>query len=72
MIITAVGSRSTPLAICEEMTLIGQWAKQNSHILRSGHAPGADYAFEKGAEQNCIVYLPWNRFNNADPIVGGH
>lgn len=64
MIITGVGSRETPLEICEEMTKIGKWARENKHTLRSGHALGADWAFEKGAQESCIVFLPWDSFNS--------
>jgi hypothetical protein len=36
--------------------------------LRSGHAEGADQAFESGArlnEEDMEIYLPWAGFNNA-------
>ena len=64
MIITGIGSRETPENVMEEMTKIGQWCLQNNVTLRSGHADGADWAFEKGAQERCIAYLPWDRFND--------
>lgn len=32
--------------------------------LRSGHAAGADSAFEEGAFPNCDIYIPWNGFSD--------
>lgn len=63
MIIAGIGSRKTPNNILLEMTKIGEWARQNNHWIRSGHADGADWAFEQGAQERCIVYLPWKGFN---------
>lgn len=63
MIICGIGSRETPKEILEEMTKIGEWIRLENHFLRSGHAPGADWAFEHGAQEKAIVYLPWERFN---------
>lgn len=81
MIITGIGSRETPEAILREMTAIGTWCRKesiqnkSSIWVRSGHADGADWAFESGedhkqkptfqmgAQQYCIAYLPWDGFN---------
>lgn len=63
-LLTGIGSRETPESICEEMTKLGAWAKSNQIYVRSGHADGADWAFEVGARESCIVYLPWRGFNN--------
>lgn len=63
-IITGIGSRETPTHILEEMTKIGEWIKSNNMILRSGHADGADWAFEQGAQENSVIYLPWKSFND--------
>lgn len=64
-----IGSRETPNNILEEMRIIGYGlAKKYDWILRSGHAPGADSAFELGCDQahgTKEIYLPWNKFNNA-------
>lgn len=45
------------------MTLIGQYCLENKITVRSGHADGADWAFEKGAQSRCIAYLPSSSFN---------
>jgi hypothetical protein len=47
---TGVGSRKTPIVICEWMTQIASWLAQRDMILRSGGAQGADLAFEKGCD----------------------
>lgn len=62
MIIAGIGSRETPKDILTEMTKIGAWCKENRTWVRSGHACGADQAFEEGAQEWCIVYLPWAGF----------
>ena len=64
MIITGIGSRETPNKIMLEMEKIGEYCKNNNITVRSGHADGADWAFEKGAQQRCIAYLPWQNFNS--------
>lgn len=63
MIVTGIGSRQTPEHIQVDMTRIGAWCRRNKIGLRSGHADGADWAFEQGAQEFCICYLPWARFN---------
>jgi len=62
MVITGVGSRKTPKKILDSMTRIGDWCRRNRVPLRSGHADGADWAFELGAQEFCIAYLPWKSF----------
>ena len=61
--IAGIGSRETPSDVLVEMTKIGEWCKEINFTLRSGHADGADWAFEIGAQENCTAYLPWNGFN---------
>ena len=57
---TGVGSRSTPTDILTTMT---QFAKSiPTWTLRSGHAKGADSAFELGAEL-IDIYIPIIGFN---------
>jgi len=63
MIIAGIGSRTTPKSILSEMIHIGEWCRANKVAVRSGHAEGADWAFEQGAQENCIAYLPWATFN---------
>lgn len=65
MIIAGIGSRETPQNILTEMTKIGEWIKENRFTCRSGHASGADWAFEQGAQERCICYLPSQNFNNS-------
>ena len=64
MIITGIGSRETPNKIMLEMEAIGKYCLENNISVRSGHADGADWAFEKGSQQRCIAYLPWQNFNS--------
>ncbi len=63
MIIAGIGSRETPSVLATEMSFIGRWCLENGHWVRSGHAEGADWFFETGAQENCIAYLPWDTFN---------
>jgi hypothetical protein len=64
MLFTTIGSRQTPDDILLEMTRFGSWIRDMDHWCRSGHADGADWAFEKGAQERCLVYLPWEGFNS--------
>jgi len=74
MIIAGIGSRKTPqevLAVFESFARNVSAGKNGYGAwIRSGHADGADYAFEKGAREKCIVYLPWDSFNHEKPILG--
>jgi hypothetical protein len=70
IIITCVGSRKTPECFLRMFEEFGNYIRHKGYWARSGHASGADYAFEKGAKENCIVYLPWQGFNDKLPIVG--
>lgn len=63
MIVTGIGSRQTPPDVLVKMTRIGAWCREHHIPLRSGHAEGADWAFEFGAQELCIAYLPWKGFN---------
>lgn len=72
MIITGIGSRQTPKDVLVAFEQFARKASSgpNGAWFRSGHADGADYAFEKGAREKCVVYLPWDGFNHELPIVG--
>lgn len=70
MIIAGIGSRKTPPEVLNIMESFAKWAVQRGCWFRSGHADGADYAFEKGALEKCIVYLPWDGFNHKLPLLG--
>jgi hypothetical protein len=60
---TGIGSRQTPIDIQKLMTRVAKALSNDSWILRSGGAEGADSAFEEGAIYKKI-YLPWSGFSN--------
>lgn len=64
MLIAGIGSRKTPPEILEIMTQLGTWVREKKGWIRSGHCLGADIAFEEGAKERTIVYLPEKNFNN--------
>ena len=57
-----IGSRRTPQPVLELLTALASQLAQRGHLLRSGHAPGADQAFEQGAGTQAEIYLPWASF----------
>lgn len=61
---TGIGSRLTPLYVCDLMTEAAEQLEQKGYILRSGGADGADKAFEDGVgfEKNKEIWLPWRNF----------
>ena len=59
-----IGSRKTPDDILEMMTKIAEGLSRN-YVLRSGGASGADTAFEKGAGDKKVSYIPWSGFNES-------
>lgn len=61
-----IGSRDTPPAILNLMERLAQILKDQGYVLRSGHADGADKAFEKGSAGQNQIWLPWKEFNYAD------
>ena len=74
MIFAGIGSRDTPRSVCKEMMNLGAWARAEGHTVYSGHADGADWAFESnapkgdlsfatGAQENCVAFIPWKWFN---------
>jgi len=71
---TGIGSRQTPLGILKVMQMLGLKLAEQEWILRSGAAPGADSAFERGARlgltQNGAsrpeIYLPWEGFEGRE------
>jgi len=71
---TGIGSRETPNEILNIFENIGQYLGKNNFILRSGHAEGADQAFERGCDKangKKEIYLPWKNFagSNSNLIV---
>ena len=57
-----IGSRRTPDDILVLMEQLGNRLREDGLILRSGHAPGADQAFERGAGVQAQIFLPWPTF----------
>lgn len=49
MIYAGIGARITPCNICDQMNGLARYLGIHGHTLRSGHAKGADVAFEMGA-----------------------
>ena len=65
-----IGSRQTPKPILDLMTTIAERLADDGWTLRSGHADGADRAFEIGAGPDAEIYLPWPTFNAHWQILG--
>lgn len=64
-----IGSRETPLDVLAYFEQLGQWFAANRWTLRSGHADGADKAFENGcniAGGSKEIYIPWKGFNSSN------
>ena len=69
MIYTGVGARSTPPEVQATMVALARTLAAWGWTLRSGHAPGADQAFERGARERAEIYLPWSSYEGGVPIV---
>lgn len=71
---TGVGSRKTPKDVQEIMTQIATELERRGYILRSGHADGADLAFEQGVlnSDNMNIYLPYDGFNGGYQSNNGY
>lgn len=68
-IYTGIGSRNTPGDILRNMEFLGYFLSTRDYILRSGHAQGADSAFEHGCDRGNgkkEIYLPWKGFEGSD------
>lgn len=64
---TGIGSRKTPSTVLEKMMDIAKNLAFHGWTLRSGHADGADKAFELGAGlYPKEIYLPWAGFGGSD------
>ena len=64
-----IGSRRTPTGVLAQMQHIAAALAANGWTMRSGHAPGADQAFEAGAQTAAEIFLPWASFESAHPPV---
>lgn len=60
-----IGSRQTPGDVLLLMEGLAEKLAGEGWMLRSGHAAGADRAFERGANGNATIYLPWPSFGTA-------
>lgn len=68
IIFTGIGSRKTPDEVLIIMGKLAQVFAKKGWILRSGHAPGADKAFEKGCDKaggSKEIYIPWKGFEGS-------
>jgi hypothetical protein len=61
-----VGARDTPADVLLLMEQIAIELKDMGYVLRSGHADGADKAFEKGSDGQNQIWVPWKRFAYED------
>lgn len=66
-----IGSRDTPADVLETMTGIACILREQGYVLRSGHADGADLAFERGSQGQNQIWLPWPDFNYESPQAQG-
>lgn len=69
IIYAGIGSRETPPEVLDIFEKLGYWLAKRGVILRSGHADGADSAFEKGcvkANGNAEIFIPWPGFNGSN------
>lgn len=55
---TGIGARATPPEILGLMTRAAFALMKRGYVLRSGHAIGADSAFERGAGSAAQIFLP--------------
>lgn len=65
-----IGSRRTPSDILDLMERLATRLASAGWRLRSGHAEGADQAFERGAAGHADLFLPWPGFNHRPKPVG--
>ena len=65
-----IGSRKTPADVLVLMERIAVKLRQEGWTLRSGHAPGADQAFERGAAGYAEIFLPWEGFEANVGVMG--
>lgn len=68
LIYTGIGSRKTPEMLLIHMTQIAEYLS-SKWTLRSGHADGADMAFEVGCSGSKEIYVPWPTFNGCTDCI---
>lgn len=65
-----IGSQETPADVCDLMTRAAAFLAGEGWVLRSGHAKGADQAFETGCDGKGEIWLPWRGFaGSSSPLV---
>lgn len=59
-----IGSRETPIHILDLMTKASASLEKQGYVLRSGGAPGADWAFQQGVKNQSMmeIYIPWEGY----------
>ena len=69
LVYAGIGSRATPSAVLESMTVMAAWLARRGWHLHSGGAAGADSAFAAGAPPAIrTLFLPWPGYRgNAGP-----
>ena len=69
LVYAGIGSRATPAAVLETMTVMATWLARRGWHLHSGGAAGADTAFAAGADgARRTLFLPWPGYRgNAGP-----
>lgn len=64
-----IGARATPEPILQLMTRCAFALAKRAYTLRSGHAAGADSAFEAGAGTRSEIYLPAPRWRGSSSAL---
>lgn len=65
MMLAYAGIGSRRITNAEEAIIKKVASKLSNHfILYSGNADGSDITFQNGSGGNCVLMLPWYRFNN--------
>ena len=71
-IYTGIGSRKAPKDVLRTFVILGKALAKHGFVLRSGHAPGCDLAFEYGCDLlngYKEIYIPWKGFNTSDSLL---
>ena len=66
-----IGSRRTPDTVLDLVERLAGELAAAGWLLRSGHVPGAGQAFERGADADAEVFLPWPTFEIDVPVLAG-
>jgi hypothetical protein len=64
-----IGSRKTPSHYLHLIETTAEAMREYGWTLRTGHAPGADQHFERGARADAQVYLPWPDYEYHVPVL---